>query len=108
MQSYLLPLGAAAVFSIACCAGALAAPVTAADLSGKKICWDSGQASTYGSGGHYSSGFAGEGTWAIAAGGVHIHTSRYDYLAHMQKLPNGVFAAAIVGTDIKSTGKYCQ
>jgi hypothetical protein len=107
LGKYLVPLAAAAVFALATSA-AKAAPVTAADLAGKRICWDTGTASSYGAGGHYSSDFSGEGTWSIAPGGVHIHTASYDYRATMQKLPNGTFTAAIVGTEIKSTGKYCN
>jgi hypothetical protein len=104
---YLVPLAAAAVFALAASA-ANAAPVTAGDLAGKRICWDTGSASNYGAGGHYSSDFSGQGTWSIVAGGVHIHTASYDYRATMQKLPNGTFTAAIIGTDIKSSGKYCN
>jgi hypothetical protein len=104
---YLAPLAAAAVVCFVATA-AQAAPVTAADLAGKRICWNTGSASNYGAGGHYSSDFSGQGTWAIAPGGVHIHTASYDYRAIMQKLPDGSFTAAIVGTDIKSTGKYCN
>jgi hypothetical protein len=107
VQKHFAPLAAAAVLSFVATA-AQAAPVTAADLSGKRICWNTGSASNYGAGGHYSSDFSGQGTWAIVAGGVHIHTSSYDYRATMQKLPDGTFTAAIIGTDIKSTGKYCN
>jgi hypothetical protein len=107
MQRYLSPLGAAWVVALAFCSAALAAPATSADLSGKKICWNNGSVSSYGHGGKYSNNMSGEGTWAVSGGGVHIHTDRYDYLAHVQKLPDGTFQASIVGTDVKTTGKYC-
>jgi hypothetical protein len=29
-------------------------------------------------------------------------------VAKIQKLPDGSFAAVIVGTDMKTTGTYCQ
>ncbi len=108
MLKYLAPIGAASVLSFAFFSVASAAPVTAADLSGKKICWDNGSASSYSRGGAYANNLSGEGTWAVTAGGVHIHTGRYDYVAAVQKLPGGTFQAEILGAGIKSTGKYCN
>jgi hypothetical protein len=101
-------LSAATVLSFAFCSGAPAAAVSATDLSGKKICWDNGSASSYGSGGHYSNNVSGEGTWAMTAGGVAIHTERYDYVAVMQKLPNGSFRAEIAAAGMTLNGKYCK
>jgi hypothetical protein len=108
MQRYLPLLGVASVLSLAFFSAALAAAVTRADLSGKKICWNNGSASSYGSGGKYSNNLSGEGTWSVTAGGVHIHTERYDYLANVQKLPDGTFHATVIGTDMKTTGAYCK
>ncbi|MGO9703076.1 MAG: hypothetical protein ACLPX7_27900 [Xanthobacteraceae bacterium] len=107
MQKYLSPLSVASVLSVALYSAALAAPVTSADLSGKKICWNNGSVSSYGSGGKYSNNMTGNGTWSMAGGGVHIHTDRYDYVAAMQKSPDGTFQAVIAAANIKSTGKYC-
>lgn len=108
MQKCLSLLGAAGLLSLAFLSPASAAPVTAADLSGKKICWDNGSASSYGRGGQYSNNLSGEGTWALTGGGVHIHTDRYDYVATIQKLPGGTFQAVINGAGIKSSGTYCN
>jgi hypothetical protein len=108
MQRYLLPLCAGSVLSFAYFSAALAAPVNSADLSGKKICWNNGSVSSYGKGGKYANNMSGEGTWSLTAGGVHIHTDRYDYVASMQKLPDGTFQAVVAAANIKTTGKYCQ
>ena len=108
MQKLLSLLGAAVLLSLAFLAPASAAPVTAADLSGKKICWNNGSASVYGRGGKYSNNLSGEGTWSVTGAGVHVHTDRYDYMAAVQKLPDGSFQAVIIGAGIKSTGTYCK
>jgi hypothetical protein len=54
---------------------ATAAPATAADLEGRKICWESGNISSFMPGGKYSSPAIGEGTWSMTAQGVELHTS---------------------------------
>ncbi len=108
MQKLLSLLGAAVLLSLAFLAPAPASPVTAADLSGKKICWNNGSASVYGRGGKYSNNLSGEGTWSVTGAGVHVHTDRYDYMAAVQKLPDGSFQAVIIGAGIKSTGTYCK
>jgi hypothetical protein len=108
MRRNFLPLLAASAVSFAAVAAALAAAVSSADLSGKKICWSNGSVSSYGAGGKYSNNLSGDGTWAVGGGGVHVHTDRYDYMANIQKLPDGSFQATIIGAGITSTGKYCQ
>jgi hypothetical protein len=108
MQRYFSRFVATYVFSLVLYSAALAAPVTAADLSGKKICWDNGSASSYRAGGKYANNMSGEGTWAVTAGGVHIHTDRYDYVASIQKLGDGTFSATVATAGIKSAGKYCK
>ncbi len=108
MRKHFLPLLAASAMSVVTVAAAVAAPVSAADFSGKKICWSNGSTSSYGRGGKYSNNMSGDGTWAVVGGGIHVHTDRYDYVAKIQKLPDATFAAVIVGTDMKTTGKYCQ
>ncbi len=108
MHKYLSPLGAASLLSLAFVSAASAAPVTSADLSGKTICWDNGSASTYGRGGKYSNNLSGEGTWSLTAGGVRIHTDRYDYVAVVQKRRDGTFHAVVAEMGITSTGKYCK
>ncbi len=108
MQRLLSIVAAGAALSLVSLAAANAAPVTSADLSGKKICWNNGSVSSYGAGGKYSNNMTGNGTWSMAGGGVHIHTDRYDYMATMQKSGDGTFQAEIAAAHIKSTGKYCQ
>ena len=108
MQKGLSLLGAALLLSLALPSPASASPVTAADLSGKKICWSNGSASVYGRGGKYSNNLSGEGTWSVTGAGVHVHTDRYDYMAAVQKLPDGSFQAVVIGAGIKSTGTYCK
>jgi hypothetical protein len=112
MPRHLLSLtaapGIAAAFSIALVSAAPAAPVSAADLSGRSICWDNGSVSSYAAGGNYSNNMSGHGTWSMTAGGVHIHTDRYDYVASMQKSPDGTFRAEVAAANIKTTGKYCK
>jgi hypothetical protein len=108
MQKLLSLIGTAIFLSLALLSSASASPVTAADLSGKKICWNNGSASVYGHGGKYSNNLSGEGTWSVTAGGVHVHTDRYDFVATIQKLPDGSFQAVINGAGIKSTGTYCK
>jgi len=108
MRRHLLSLSAATVLSLALVSAAPAAPVRSADLSGKSICWDNGSKSSYGAGGKYSNNMSGEGTWSMTAGGVHIHTDRYDYVASIQKLPDGTFHAEVPSANIKTTGGYCK
>ena len=108
MQKYLWSLGAASALCLAFVSAAQASPVTAADLSGKKICWDNGSASSYGPGGKYSNNLTGEGTWSVTGKGLHVHTDRYDYVVTVDKQPGGTFLAVAVGTALKTTGKYCN
>ncbi len=108
MQKYLWSLGAASALCFAFVSAAQAGPVTSADLAGKKICWDNGSASTYGRGGKYSNNMTGEGTWSVTAKGLHVHTARYDYVVAVDKKPGGTFLAVMVGTALKTGGKYCN
>jgi hypothetical protein len=108
MRKFLFLIGAAAIFGVGLVSAAQAAPVTSADFAGKKICWGGGSISSYGAGGKYSNNLTGEGTWSMTAGGMHVHTDRYDYIAKVEKLPGGTFHAVILGTEIKTDGKYCN
>ena len=83
---------------------AMAAPATAADLEGKKICWDSGNISSFMPGGKYSSPAIGDGTWSLTAQGVEIHTSYLSAILDIDKLPNGTFKSNLE----KSAGRYCE
>ena len=108
MRRYALALSAGAVFSLALVPAALASPVKSKDLVGKKICWDVGSASTYAADGKYTNDFTGDGTWSIAADGVHIHTDQFDYVATVDKMPDGTFHVEIPVANIKVVGKYCK
>ena len=87
MRTPLAPLAVslAAVFPFL--SPAMAAPVTHADLSGKKFCWNVGGTETYRADGKYSSSNDGEGTWVVAEKGVQISTNQITGLADMQKCP---------------------
>jgi len=109
MPRCLLPLITASAV-IAGLSAASAAAVTSADFSGKKICWDNGSTSSYGAGGKYSNNMTGDGTWSVAGSALHVHTDKYDYVAAIQKAPDGTFHADIAGPSghVKASGKYCQ
>ncbi len=89
---------------------AIAAPVTNADLSGKKFCWNDGGTENYYADGKYSSSNDGKGTWAVTDKGVQISTDRISGLADMQKLSDGTFTATwlVNGKPQTWTGHYCQ
>ena len=108
MKTYALPLAATVIVSLAYLSPAQAASATSADFVGKTICWGGGSISSYGAGGKYSNNLTGEGTWSMSKGGLHIHTDRYDYVASVQKLPDGTFHAVIPTMNIKTDGKYCK
>ena len=81
---------------------AMAAPATVADLEGRKICWDSGNTSSFMPGGKYSSPAIGDGTWAMTAQGAEIHTSYLSAVLDIDKLPDGTFHSRME----KAAGKY--
>src|SRR5271165_6403749 len=106
MRSLVSTLGLASVFALAVFSPATAGQVTKQDLSGKKICWDSGLISTYAPGGEYTSGKlpGGVGTWAIATGGTSIYSSSWSGFVDVDKQPNGTFRSQHFG----GAGKYCK
>ena len=89
---------------------ASATPVTSADLSGKKFCWNGGGTEKYYADGRYVSSVDGVGTWAIVKNGVLIKTNQITGLANMQKLQHGKFTSTwIVNGKPKTwTGHYCK
>jgi len=88
---------------------ATATPVTNADLSGKKICYDNGT-ETYYPDGKYLSTTDGSGTWIITDNGVEIKTNQITGLADMQKLAGGVVTSTWIvdGKPKTWTGRYCD
>lgn len=99
-----------ALLPLALAAPAQAKPVTVADLSGKKFCWNDGGTETYSSDGKYSSTHDGEGTWTVTSNGVSISTNQIVGVADMQKLQDGSFTATWIvdGKPKTWTGHYCQ
>ena len=83
---------------------AMATPATVADLEGRKICWDSGNVSSFMPEGKYSSPAIGDGTWSMTAQGVEIHTSYLSAILDIDKLPDGTFKSHLE----KAAGKYCE
>lgn len=116
MGKHLSLLGAASMLSLAFISPALAAPVTSADLEGKKICWENSlgkNVATYGPGDKYSSTSNGKGTWTITKLGVEVHVDgNFPYQRYAQeKLPDGTLTSQLLyptGLDLRSTGKYCK
>jgi len=110
MQKRISLLGTSSVISIALISSALGAFVTAADLSGKKICLDNGNINTYMPDGKFSSNRVGEGTWAVTANGVQIHAEHWSGLSAIEKLPDGTFVIRrMTGRgDRQVAGKYCN
>jgi hypothetical protein len=97
----------AATFAAAltCSAGALAAPVTKADLAGKKICWSDGDA-TYGKNGSFESGGCGHGAWSLAGDRVEIKSANCGFSFTITK-ENGTFHA-VGANGYDAWGKYCK
>jgi hypothetical protein len=88
---------------------ALAAPVTAADLQGKKICWSDGGTPTYGENGAYDERGFGHGTWSLARGRLTVVATYGQYTGEITK-DNGSFhiSGRINGHDLDAWGKYCD
>lgn len=45
-------------------------PVAAADIAGKKICWNNGRSATFAANGQYTNDRNQHSTWSIAQGGI--------------------------------------
>jgi hypothetical protein len=104
MAKALLSLVTGSVIASVLLSPAVAAPATIADLEGRKICWDSGNISSFMPGGKYSSPAIGDGTWSMTAQGVEIHTSYLSAILDIDKLPDGTFKSNLE----KAAGKYCD
>jgi hypothetical protein len=88
---------------------ALAGPVTTKDLAGHKICWRNGW-TTYDPSGTYTDGYAGKGTWQVTSSGVKITGSSYQFVADIEKLPDGTFKfhSDKLGAAYDGVGQYCK
>jgi hypothetical protein len=85
-------------------ASAFSAPVTSADLSGKKICWDYGLVSTFFPGGKYYANMAGNGTWRVTSVGVEIRAEHYNGIYDIDKQLDGTLKSATK----HSSARYCK
>jgi hypothetical protein len=92
------------VLASALLSSALAEPATTEDLSGKKICWENGNISSFSADGKYSSPRLGNGTWVATAKGVEIHTPDMGVILDVDKQPDGTFKSRMEN----SVGKYCE
>jgi len=105
-------------FSFLLLSPAIARPVTSADLSGKKICWNDGDVQTYYAGGKYSSTGEGNGTWAVTGAGFEVKAQNATWAADIERLADGTFtsdiagpgwsATAAPGSSQHYTGHYCK
>ena len=92
LHKHLSPFSLAIGLSLAFVCSAMAKPVTAADLSGKKICWGNGDTMTFSPGGKFSSTQYGEGTWALTGVAVELHAANIHFTRwDIEKLPDGTF-----------------
>jgi hypothetical protein len=111
MKSAIVSLAVSAPLAIALHGAALAAPVTEADLSGKKICWANGAISDFHADGTFSGNSAGQGAWAIRPEGVQVTIQHSSSVAAIDKLPDGTFKGSFanrVGARIETTGALCK
>ena len=104
MRTDILSAGCAVVLPLFAAAPVLAAPVTAAELTGKKICWDNGLISTFLPGGKYFSNMAGNGTWQVTSVGVEIHAEHYSGIYEVDRQPDGSLKSA----NKHASGVYCK
>ena len=99
-----LPLGIGIAFVSVLLSPATAEMATTADLSGRKICWDNGNISSFFADGKYSSPVLGNGTWSATTKGVEIHADAGGVLLDVDKQPDGTFKSRVE----HASGKYCE
>ena len=104
MRKHIASVYLASVLSLALYSSAIANPVTAKDLSGKKICWSNGNVSTFSPGGKYSSPIVGEGTWSVTSIGIQLKTTQFTGILDIDRQPDGTFKSTLE----KSVGNYCK
>jgi hypothetical protein len=85
---------------------AIARPVIASDLTGKKICWSNGDKETYLSGGKYVSTAYGAGTWQLISAGVVAVQASAQWTSAIAKQSDGTFDAKAASGQW--TGHYCK
>jgi hypothetical protein len=90
---------------------ASAAPVTDADLRGKKICWNNGAAGSYNKDGSYDSNRIGHGTWRLAGAQLTVIGSNGSVSNTITKDGSKfheVARGSRSGKDIELWGDYCN
>jgi hypothetical protein len=92
---------------------ALAASVTSADLSGRKICWSNGGTPTYGKNGVYDEKTLGHGTWRLAGGRLTVVASNGKYSGAIARDSvtfhlSGRIKFSGPSVDLEVSGKYCD
>jgi hypothetical protein len=98
-------------FSFLLLSAAIARPVTSADLSGKKICWNDGNIDTYFPGGKISSRKGGDGNWRVTTIGLQVSGAYGSFVHDMQILPDGTFTDDIdcgCSRVYHWIGHYCE
>jgi hypothetical protein len=92
-------------------APAFATSVTATDLTGKAICWGTGEKYTFLPGGKFISKAYGAGSWQLMSDGmVAIKAKTFDWASTIERLADGSFNASIYayGVNQHFTGRYCN
>jgi hypothetical protein len=104
MMTKFIAAGFAALTGPFFAVSAFADPVTAKDLSGRKICWQDGLVGTFSPGGKYHSSSSGAGTWQVNSVGIQIRTEHYSGLYDIDKQPDGTLKSL----TRHSSGHYCN
>jgi hypothetical protein len=104
MKTKFIATGLAALIGPFFSVSAFADPVTAKDLSGRKICWQDGLVGTFSPGGKYLSSMSGAGSWQVNSAGVQIRTERYSGLSDIDKQPDGTLKSL----TRHSNGHFCN
>jgi hypothetical protein len=90
---------------------AIAAPVTDADLRGKKICWNTGFTSSYNKDGSFDGNRSGHGTWRLNGDLLTVsaeHGSGASNISKDGSTFHSTRRASKSGTDIDAWGSYCN
>jgi hypothetical protein len=88
---------------------ATAAPVTDADLRGKKICWNTGFTSSYNKDGSFDGNRSGHGTWRLNGDLLTVsaeHGSGASNISKDGSTFHSTRRASKSGTDIDAWGSY--
>ena len=90
---------------------ASAAPVTDADLRGKKICWNTGFTSSYNKDGSFDGNRSGHGTWRLNGDVLTVSAEHGSGASNISKDGSTFHSsrrASRSGKDIDAWGSYCN